>query len=78
MFVFENMHQNKGLTALKITSKQNPIGTGTSRIIHDTPLITKKNPRPSKGRVPSYNPMDLGVYFQTNPYFDEIRFFPKR
>ena len=32
---------------------QNPIGTTTSNIIHDTPLITK-TPRPSKGRVPSY------------------------
>ena len=32
---------------------QNPIGTTTSNIIHDTPLITK-TPRPDKGRVPSY------------------------
>ena len=31
---------------------QNPIGTTTSNIIHDTPLITK-TPRPNKGRVPS-------------------------
>ena len=31
---------------------QNPIGTTTSNIIHDTPLITK-TPRPDKGRVPS-------------------------
>ena len=32
---------------------QNPIGTTTSNIIHDTPLITK-TPRPDKGRVPSF------------------------
>ena len=32
---------------------QNPIGTTTSNIIHDTPLITK-TPRPDKDRVPSY------------------------
>ena len=31
---------------------QNPIGTATSNISHDTPLI-KKTPRPDKGRVPS-------------------------
>ena len=41
------------VNGLKNHIKQNPVGTSTSRIIHDTPLITK-NPRPSKGRVLSY------------------------
>ena len=56
MPVFENMRQNKGLTALKITSNKILMARAHQgfRIIHDTPLITKKNPRPSKGRVPGY------------------------
>ena len=52
MHVFENMHQNNEVNGLKNQIKQNPIGTSTSKITHDTPLIAKK-PRPSKGRAPS-------------------------
>ena len=53
MLVFDFMHQNKEFLAFKKHIKQNPIGSTTSNIIHDTPLITK-TPRPSKGRVPSW------------------------
>ena len=41
---------------------QNPIGTNTSNIIHDIPLITK-TPRPDKGRVPSYMYIYLCIYY---------------
>jgi len=44
----------KGVNGLKNHIKQIPIGTSTSNMIHDTPLITK-NPRPSKGHAPSFN-----------------------
>ena len=50
---FEKLHQ-KGVNGLKNHITQIPIGTSTSNMIHDTPLITK-TPRPSKGRAPSFN-----------------------
>jgi hypothetical protein len=67
MHVFENMHQNNEVNGLKNQIKQNPIGTSTSKITHDTPLITK-NPRPSKGRVPSYTHIYIYLYLHIGIY----------
>ena len=49
---FVKLHQNKGVNDLRNHITQILIGTSTSNMIHDT-LLTK-NPRPSKGRAPSY------------------------
>ena len=40
---FVPLHQNKGVNDLKNHNTQIPIGTSTSNMIHDTPLITKKH-----------------------------------
>ena len=40
---FVPVHQNKGVNDLKNHITQIPIGTSTSNMIHDTPLITKNH-----------------------------------